>query len=47
MEKYKIMVIRVHSKFEIKRIASALGGAILVRLDAPLPEEVGTANEVK
>lgn len=46
MEKYKIMVLRIHSKFETKRIAAALGGAILVRLDAPTAEEVGTASEV-
>jgi T-complex protein 1 subunit theta len=46
MEKYKIMVLRIHSKFETKRIAEALGGAIVVRLDAPLEEEVGTATEV-
>lgn len=46
MEKYKIMVLRIHSKFEVKRISSTLGGAILVRMDAPTPEEVGTASEV-
>lgn len=46
MEKYKIMVLRIHSKFETKRIATALGGSILVRLDAPTPEEIGTASEV-
>ena len=46
MEKYGIMLLRIHSKFETKRIASSLGGAILVRLDAPTEEEVGTATEV-
>lgn len=46
MEKYEIMVLRIHSKFETKRIAESLGGSILVRLDAPTPEEVGTASEV-
>lgn len=46
MEKYKIMVLRIHSKFETKRIATSLGGAILVRLDAPTPEEIGNASEV-
>jgi T-complex protein 1 subunit theta len=46
MEKYGIMVLRIHSKFEVKRIANTLGGTILVRLDAPTPEEVGTASEV-
>lgn len=40
------MLLRIHSKFETKRIASSLGGAIMVRLDAPTPEEVGTASEV-
>lgn len=46
MEKFNMMVLRIHSKFETRRIASSLGGAILVRLDAPTPEEVGTASEV-
>ena len=46
MEKYGIMVLRIHSKFETKRIAESLGGSILVRLDAPTAEEVGTATEV-
>lgn len=46
MEKYKIMVLRVHSKFETKRIAQTLGGSILVRLDAPTAEELGHASEV-
>jgi T-complex protein 1 subunit theta len=46
MEKYNIMLLRIHSKFEVKRIATTLGGSILVRLDAPTPEEVGTASEV-
>jgi len=40
------MVLRIHSKFETKRIAEALGCAIVVRLDAPLAEEVGQADEV-
>lgn len=40
------MVLRIHSKFESKRIAESLGGHILVRLDAPTAEEVGTASEV-
>jgi len=46
MQKYNIMVLRIHSKFETKRIAESLGGTILVRLDAPTPEEVGHASEV-
>ena len=46
MEKYQIMVLRIHSKFETKRIAATLGGSILVRLDAPTAEELGHASEV-
>ena len=46
MEKYNIMLLRIHSKFEVKRIANSLGGTILVRLDAPTPEEMGHASEV-
>ena len=46
-EKYKIMVLKIMSKFEIKRIAKSVGAIPIVKLGGkPTPEELGFANEV-
>ncbi|KAL4512322.1 hypothetical protein ABPG72_005324 [Tetrahymena utriculariae] len=41
IEKYKMMVVKCTSKFELKRICKALGASPVARLDAPNPEEIG------
>jgi T-complex protein 1 subunit theta len=46
MELKSIMVIKVNSKFELRRVARMLGATIVVRLGAPIPEEIGEADEV-
>jgi len=46
LEKYKIMVVKLTSKFELKRICKALGCTAIARLDAPTPDETGTCDEV-
>ena len=47
MEKYKIMVLKIMSKFELKRIAASVGAVTMVKLGAkPTPDELGFANEV-
>lgn len=40
------MVVRITSKFELKRICKAIGATPLARLDAPTEEEVGHCDEV-
>lgn len=45
-EKYKIMAIKIMSKFELKRIARAVGATPVVKLGTPSPEETGFADEV-
>jgi T-complex protein 1 subunit theta len=45
-EKYKIMAIKIMSKFELKRIARAVGATPVVKLGTPSPEELGFADEV-
>jgi T-complex protein 1 subunit theta len=45
-EKYKIMAIKIMSKFELKRIARAVGATPVVKLGTPSPEELGYADEV-
>jgi chaperonin GroEL (HSP60 family) len=39
IEKYKIMVVRIMSKFELKRICSAVGATALASLVAPTKDE--------
>jgi len=41
-----MMVVRVLSKFELRRICTALNATAIVRLDAPRAEEFGTADSV-
>ena len=45
-EKYGMMVVRIMSKFELKRLSKCLGATALTRLGAPTPEEMGTADSV-
>lgn len=45
-EKYKILAVKIMSKFELKRIARAVGATPIVNLTTPTPDELGFANEV-
>jgi T-complex protein 1 subunit theta len=47
LEKYRIMVIRIHSKFELRRVCKCLQATALVKLSAPTAEEVGHADLVE
>ena len=46
LEKYKLMVVKVTSKFELKRLCKALGATAIARLGAPLQDELGTCDVV-
>ncbi len=46
IEKYKMMCVRVLSKFELRRICKCLGATALVRIGAPTAEELGYADEI-
>lgn len=46
LEKYKIMVVKVASKFELRRVSRALSASALSKLDQPTPEDIGEADEV-
>ena len=45
-EKFKLMVVKVQSKFELRRLCRCLGATALARLGAPTAEELGCADEV-
>jgi T-complex protein 1 subunit theta len=41
-----MMAIKIMSKWELKRIARAVGATPIVKLETPKPEEIGWADEV-
>merc|ERR1719387_405519 len=47
LEKYGIMIIRVHSKFELQRICLLTGCCSLAKLDFPNKKELGFAKSIK
>ncbi len=46
LDKYKIMAVKILSKFELRRVARAVRATILSKLEAPTPDEVGTSDDV-
>eukprot|EP01090_Pellita_catalonica_P013935 TRINITY_DN3431_c0_g1_i2.p3 TRINITY_DN3431_c0_g1~~TRINITY_DN3431_c0_g1_i2.p3 ORF type:complete len:267 (+),score=58.01 TRINITY_DN3431_c0_g1_i2:859-1659(+) len=46
IEKYKMMVLKTSSKWDLRRICRATGSVPLVRLGAPTPEELGFCDVV-
>lgn len=46
LQKYKIMAVKTHSKFELKRAARALSAEGIARMGAPTEDEIGTADKV-
>lgn len=47
LDRYNILVLRVLSKFELRRIAKSLGATPLVRLGTPSAEELGYADSIE
>jgi len=45
-EKYRILAVKIMSKWELKRIARAVGATPVVKLSTPTPDELGFADEV-
>lgn len=46
LEKYKLMAVKVLSKFELRRLCKAVGATALVRVGPPMPDELGYADAV-
>ncbi|KAH3663610.1 hypothetical protein OGAPHI_005011 [Ogataea philodendri] len=47
LDRYGILVLKVPSKFDLRRISRVCGGTPLARLGAPMPEEMGTVDVVE
>jgi len=46
LEKYKIMTLKVPSKFELRRVCRTTGANTLVRLEPPTPADIGSCERV-
>lgn len=44
IEKYKLVALKLSSKWELRRLCQATGATALVRLGAPTPDEMGRAT---
>jgi T-complex protein 1 subunit theta len=47
LNRYNILVIKVLSKFEIRRLCNVVGATPLARLGAPMPDEMGNVDFVE
>ena len=47
LNRYGILVIRIVSKFELRRLCRVVGATPLARLGAPMPDEMGTVDVVE
>jgi len=47
ISRYEMLVIKIMSKFELRRLCRVVGATPLARLGAPMPEEMGTVDFVE
>ena len=47
LNRYGILIIKVLSKFDLRRLCRVVGATPLARLGAPMPDEMGTVDVVK
>lgn len=47
LEKYKIMIVRIMSKWELRRLAKSLKAKIITRLGPPTEDEAGECNKIQ
>jgi len=47
LNKYRILALKITSKFELRRLCQTVGATTIIRQGAPLPEECGYVDSVK
>lgn len=47
LNKYRILVLKITSKFELRRVCRTVGATSIIRTGPPLPEELGYVESVK
>ena len=47
LNRYKILIVKILSKFELRRLCRVVGATPLARLGAPMPDEMGSIDVVE
>jgi T-complex protein 1 subunit theta len=47
LNKYRILAVKVPSKFELRRICRTVGATAIIKNSAPIPEEMGYVESIK
>jgi len=47
LNKYRILVLKITSKFELRRVCRTVGAVSIIRTGPPLPEELGYVESIK
>lgn len=47
LNRFNILVVKIQSKFELRRLCRVVGGTPLARLGAPMPDEMGSIDVVE
>ena len=47
LNRYEMLVIKIMSKFELRRLCRVVGATPLARLGAPMPDEMGSVDVVE
>eukprot|EP00929_Paragymnodinium_shiwhaense_P000464 TRINITY_DN100703_c0_g1_i1.p1 TRINITY_DN100703_c0_g1~~TRINITY_DN100703_c0_g1_i1.p1 ORF type:complete len:540 (+),score=167.32 TRINITY_DN100703_c0_g1_i1:90-1709(+) len=47
LNKYKMMVVKISSKFELRRVCRTVGATAIIRNGPPTPEELGYVESIK
>mmetsp|Transcript_38344 Transcript_38344/g.90121 ORF Transcript_38344/g.90121 Transcript_38344/m.90121 type:complete len:540 (+) Transcript_38344:133-1752(+) len=47
LNKYRILALKITSKFELRRVCRTVGATSIIRAGAPLPEELGFVESIK
>merc|ERR1740123_2186937 len=47
LNKYRILSVKITSKFELRRVCRTVGATSIIRTGAPLPEELGYVESIK
>lgn len=47
LNKYRILALKITSKFELRRVCRTVGATSIIRTGAPIPEELGYVESIK
>merc|ERR1712060_400193 len=47
LNKYRILALKITSKFELRRVCRTVGATSIIRTGAPMPEELGYVESIK